>query len=101
MAAFDIVGIDFELRFGVNCRARAQHQVTAGLMGVALLRAGTHLNAALKGAVGPPRGYPFEYFAGLAARPHVVDGRQKDRLLTARRQTGPVDMETPPCALAP
>src|SRR5260370_9750954 len=99
MAAFDIVGIDFELGLGVDCRARAQHQVTAELMGVDLLRAGTHRNAALKGAVGPPRGYPSEDFAGLAARRHMIHCRQNVGLLTARQQKGAVEIATPPFPL--
>ena len=65
-------------------------------MGVDLLRAGTHGDAALKGAVGAPRGDAFEHLAGLAARRRVIDRRQNVGLLMAGQQKGAVELAAAP-----
>ena len=83
MAAFDVVGIDFELGLGVDCRARAEHQITAELVRVGLLCARADRYAALKGAMGASGCHPFEHFVGLAPWRRMVDRGQNVRFLTA------------------
>src|SRR5215813_2101321 len=74
MAALYVVGIDLELWLGIDRGARAEHQVLTELVRVNLLSVRPNNNAALEGAVRPPRGDPFEDFAGLTAGRGVVDG---------------------------
>jgi hypothetical protein len=101
VAAFHVVGVDFELGLGVDRRARAQHEVAAELVRIDLLGTRPNRDAALKGAVGAPRGNSLENFASFAARCHVVDRGDDVCLLATRQHKGAVERALGRLPLAP
>src|SRR5271157_1522582 len=100
MAALDVICVDLELGLSVDRRSRAQHQVSAELVRIDLLRARPNCDAALKGTVRPPGGNPLKHFAGFAARSRMVDSGDDVRLLAPRQHKGSVERAMRRLALA-
>ena len=90
VAAHHVVGVDLELRLGIELGILRQHQNLRHLLAVALLRVGPHDHLALEDAVRPVGQHALEQLAALAAGHGVIDHqRGVDMLGAARRGTDP------------
>lgn len=73
MAALDIVGVDFQIGFGLELGLFGQQQVAVGLIGLGFLRAGFHEHMALEAAGGAVVQNAFEKLAAARLRALMVD----------------------------
>ena len=71
--AFHVVGVNFELRLGVDLRAVGKQQVAIGLLGVGLLRVLVHDDAAMENAVRAAVQNAVVELAAAAVRAGVLD----------------------------
>jgi hypothetical protein len=86
VAADHIVGIDLELRLGIELGVRRQHENLRHLLAVGLLRVGSHDHLALEHAARIAVEHALEQLAARAARHRVVDDERRVDVLTAARQ---------------
>src|SRR5665213_2294612 len=98
VAAFDIVGEDFQLRLGIDAGAPAQKQVSVELLRVAALRVGAHRDAAEEDAMRAVVDDALVELARGAAGRGVLDEGDGGGFLIAAQQEGTV--EPAGCALA-
>src|SRR5438045_94709 len=90
VAAFDVVGVDFELGLGVDDGAPADDQVAAQLVGVGLLRVLAHDDSPLEGAVRAIGRDALDQLAAMPAGNAVVYFGDDVRLVAARGYVGGV-----------
>ena len=88
MAADDVVGVDLELRLGVELGVRRQHQHLRHLLAVGLLRVRAHDDLALEHAARVPVEHALEQLAAGALGNRVVDDERRVDVLVAARQEG-------------
>ncbi len=86
VAALHVVGENFQLRLVVGLGALGQQQRPRHHLGVGLLRALAHDDAALEHAVGLVVEHRLEHFAALAAARDVVDDQRRVGVLAALDQ---------------
>ena len=101
MAAFDVVGVDFELGLGVDNRALTQDQVAAQLMGIDLLRVLAHDDFALEGAMRAARRDALDHLTRLAVRHLVIDSRDDVGFFAAPNDESAVEPALRPLASHP
>ena len=73
MGAFDVIGIDLELRFGIDFRVSGQQQIAVRLAGIGLLGAGVNMNTAIEYPVGTPVQDPLVVFLAAPVRVAVLN----------------------------
>ena len=88
MAADDVVGVDLQLRLGVELGIRRQHQHLRHLLAVGLLRVRAHDDLALEDAARVPVEHALEQLAAGALGNRVVDDERRVDVLVAAGQEG-------------
>src|SRR5207302_3624143 len=73
MTALDVVGVNFQLRLGIDFGAVRQQQVAVGLLRVGPLRVGMHDQLAVEHRARSTVQYTLVELAAGAARPRMVD----------------------------
>ena len=91
MRAFHIVGINFQLRLGVDLRVVGEQQVAVGLLGVGLLRIFVDDNAAVENAVRVIIQNAVVKLAAAAVRAGVLDEHVIVEMLAAIADEQAVD----------
>ncbi len=86
MGTLHVVGVDFQLRFGVNDGIVGQQQRLVGLLGVGLLGVGVNVNLAVEDAAGPAVEDALVQLVAGAIRLGMVDARVVIDQLVAARQ---------------
>ena len=92
MAAFDVVGINFQLRFRINMRSVAEQQGVALLVSLRFLGVLRHVNTAAEYAGSAVRSNPLEHFVTSAIARNMPDIGRKVDMLSRAAQSQPVGM---------
>ena len=91
MRALHVVGVDLELRLGVDLGVAREQQVAVGLVGLGLLRVRVHVHPPVEHPAPAPAGDALVVLAACAVRRHVLDVGVEVGVLASVRHVEPVE----------